>query len=287
MPGSFTTMMPRLLKALRHKLSQSSRPGVSMPTQVRTPPFTANTVFDSTAVREFFDPVILNPGTLGALAASPETLRHGLELMERLELDSYTQYLSAYYRTGLDRFGEHWHYADIITVLVAAAQCVRPQSYLEIGVRRGRSLAVVSSICPGCKIVGFDMWVPDYAGMPNPGPDFVRSELHKIGHLGELTLITGDSHQTVPKYFEDHPEMYFDVITVDGDHSEVGAAQDLLTVIPRLKVGGVVVFDDISSPVHPYLRDVWRRIMEADDRFLTWNYTELGYGVGLAIRRRA
>jgi predicted O-methyltransferase YrrM len=279
--------MTRLFKALRERLSQSSKAGVSMSAQAESPPYSANTVFDATAVREFFDPVILNPGTLGALAASPETLRHGLELMERLEPDSYTQYLSAYYRTGLERFGEHWRYADIITVLVAVAQCVRPQSYLEIGVRRGRSLAVVSSICPRSKIVGFDMWVPDYAGMPNPGPDFVRSELDKIGHLGDLTLITGDSHKTVPKYFEDHPEMYFDAITVDGDHSEVGAGHDLLTVIPRLKVGGVIVFDDISSPVHPYLRDVWRRIMEADDRFLTWNYTELGYGVGLAIRKRA
>ena len=279
--------MTRLFKALREKLSQSSRAGVSMSTQAGIPPFSANTVFNAAAVREFFDPVILNPGTLGALAASPETLRHGLQLMERLEPDAYTQYLSAYYRTGLERFGEHWRYADIITALVAVAQCVRPQSYLEIGVRRGRSLAVVSSICPGCKIVGFDMWVPDYAGMPNPGPEFVRSELDKIGLLGDLTLITGDSHQTVPKYFEDHPEMYFDVITVDGDHSEVGAEHDLLTVIPRLKLGGVIVFDDISSPVHPYLRAVWRRVMEADDRFLTWNYTELGYGVGLALRKTA
>ena len=57
--------------------------------------------------------------------------------------------------------------------------------------------------------------------------------------------------------------------------------------MPRLKRGGVLVFDDIVHPRHPYLADVWRRVVADDPRFVTWAFTELGYGVALAVRRDA
>jgi predicted O-methyltransferase YrrM len=100
-----------------------------------------------------------------------------------------------------------------------------------------------------------------------------------------LELIVGNSHRALPDYFSKHPDLFFDLITVDGDHSEDGAEQDLREVVPHLKVGGILVFDDISHPAHPYLAQVWRNVIESDSCFSSWGYSELGYGVALAIRK--
>ena len=145
---------------------------------------------------------------------------------------------------------------------------------------------MVAATCPDCAIVGLDLWIPDYAGIPNPGPDFVRTEIKKVGHTGQLELIAGDSHKILPRLFSEHPDTYFDLITVDGDHSERGAAQDLRDVKARLKVGGVIVFDDICHPLHPYLASVWHKVIVQDARFTAWEFTELGYGVAFAIRKK-
>lgn len=231
--------------------------------------------------------VMLAPSTLGAQAVSPGCLREVARIIERLEADDYVRYLLTYYRSGLERFGDSWRYADIATVLRAAGLLARPKSYLEIGVRRGRSMAIVAATCPECEILGIDIWRQDYAGMPNPGPDFVRAEMTKLGHTGRLELVNGDSHRLLPKMLAERPEAYFDLVTVDGDHSERGAAQDLHDVLPRVKVGGVIVFDDICHPSHPYLAAVWQGTVAADARFATWEFTELGFGVAFAVRREA
>ncbi|MDQ3623188.1 MAG: class I SAM-dependent methyltransferase [Verrucomicrobiota bacterium] len=146
-------------------------------------------------------------------------------------------------------------------------------------------MAIIASSCPQCDLVGFDYWKANYGGLLNPGADFVRGEIGKLGHTGKLDLISGNSHETVSRYFSEHPNAYFDVITVDGDHSKQGAEQDLRDVITRLKVGGVLVFDDISHPAHPYLAAVWQRVVSANSSFVSWEYAELGYGIAFAVRK--
>lgn len=245
-----------------------------------------NVVFDSAKLGNWYHPVMIGPGTLGSLATNPTCLRQAIKVINLLGPDDYILYLQAYYQAGLERFGDSWRYADIITVLQAAVQLLRPKNYLEIGVRRGRSMAIVASGSPDCEIFGFDLWGEEYAGMKNPGPDFVRAELTKLGYIGKLKFIAGNSHETVPHFLTVNPDLFFDLITVDGDHSENGAKQDLLCVLPRLKIGGVLVFDDITHPSHPYLMDVWHQVL-SDPRFTKWEYTDLGYGVAFAIRRYA
>jgi predicted O-methyltransferase YrrM len=159
---------------------------------------------------------------------------------------------------------------------------IRPKTYLEIGVRRGRSAAVVGATTPDCAIYGFDLWLEGYAGLENPGPEFVRGELRAAGHTGHVTLVSGDSHRTVPAFLKEHPGLFFDLMTVDGDHSLIGAARDLATVLPRLKVGGVIVFDDIVSA--PCLARVWRGFVQEDSRYRSWEYDDAGAGVAAAIR---
>jgi len=241
-----------------------------------------NSLFDAGV--NHYGPVILTPATLAAFATSHELLDELLVFHHLLASDEYVQYVDAYYRAGRQRFGRHWHYMDISTVLFAASRLVQPTTYLEIGVRRGRSACMVARGCPSVHIVAFDLWVQQYAGMENPGPDFVREELQKHGHTGTVSFFDGDSHTTIPAFFAAYPDTTFDMITVDGDHSEAGAFDDLCNVIPFLSVGGVLVFDDISHPAHPYLLQVWQKTLMRFPFLSGYAYTDVGYGVAFAVR---
>jgi predicted O-methyltransferase YrrM len=196
------------------------------------------------------------------------------------------EYVDRFYREGVKRFGRYWHYLDAINVLFTSAKTIRPVNYLEIGVRRGRSVCAVARACPEVNIHAFDMWMQGYAGMENPGPDFVRQELSRHGHRGRLEFVNGDSHQTLPKFFREHPGLALDMIMVDGDHTEEGAADDLAQVIPHLALGGILVMDDITHPAHPYLLDVWKKAVARHPGLATHEFTEGGYGVAFAIKTK-
>jgi predicted O-methyltransferase YrrM len=223
-----------------------------------------------------------NAPTLAAAALAPEAIEFVSATIKRLTPTREIEEQLFFYGWGEGKFGEHWRFADITTTLYAACRFLRPTSYLEIGVRRGRSAAIVTAASPSCAVYGFDLWIPGYAESDNPGPDFVRSELARAGHQGELVLVAGDSKLTVPAFFDKHRDLFLDLITVDGDHSVLGAAADLANTLPRLKVGGILVFDDLCSA--PLLQRVWQRIVKRDTRFVTWEFTDAGYGVAAAIR---
>jgi len=236
---------------------------------------------------QWYEPVLAAPGTLAAAVCGGAAIETALAVLERLSPDAYGVYVRDYYRAGLDRFGQSWQYADINTVLIGLARMLEPRTYLEIGVRRGRSMAMVSSVVPDVHLVGFDLWTTNYAGMDNPGPDFVESELRRLGHRGAIELISGNSASTVPAFFKRHPTLYPEIITVDGDHSEAGATRDLVNVIEHVPIGGVLVFDDVTHRDHQALRKVWSSVVVRDPRFATWEFTELGFGVAFALRQRS
>ena len=227
----------------------------------------------------YFPPTI---STLADASLAPETAEQVLALLSKLTPCADTEGQELFYKWAHDRFGEHWRYADSTTVLMAAARMLQPKAYLEIGVRRGRSAAAVGAMAPDCAIFGFDLWLSDYGGLDNPGPDFVRGEIAAAGHHGTVTFVSGDSGVTVPKFLDEHRELYFDLINVDGDHSVPGAARDLANVLPRLKIGGVIVFDDISSA--PQLARLWDWYVKDDGRYRAWEYTEAGAGIAAAVR---
>lgn len=235
---------------------------------------------------EWYPPVMIGADTVTARLFDRRFIDTGVGLMRRLTPDDYTSYLTEYYMDGLNRFSASWRYADILTVLLCVSELIKPNSYLEIGVRRGRSVAAVASTNPHCALVLLDMWVQNYAGMENPGAAFVRQELIRVGHQGPLRFIEGDSHKTLPALFREIPDATYDLITVDGDHSTKGAIQDLCDVLPRLNIGGAIVLDDVCHPLHPELADVWRELVTSDSRFSSFTYADVGYGVGFAIRKR-
>ncbi len=233
---------------------------------------------------QWYRPTLGGASTLSEYVVGGAGVRDALATLERLSPDDYQEYLARFYRKGLEQFGDRWRYADINTALIGLARVLQPAAYLEIGVRRGRSLAMLASQASACHIVACDLFLERYAGMDNPGPDFVRAELTRVGFTGPLDFLLGDSHQVLPKYFKKHPDAFFDLITVDGDHSEAGALADLQTVMPRVKIGGALIFDDVSNPSHPELRRVWSETIASRPDFSTFTFDEIGFGIGLAVR---
>jgi predicted O-methyltransferase YrrM len=164
---------------------------------------------------------------------------------------------------------------EIRSALRAIAHATQPRSYLEIGTRRGWSLAQVLAESPEVQAYSFDWWTQNYGGVENPGPGFVRDEMRRVApnHRGALHFLSGNSHDTLPVFFQEvqlgaveleeeqilrtgeaAPRM-FDLITVDGDHTALGTWWDLADVLPHVAVGGALVFDDLLDSSDELLGD--------------------------------
>jgi predicted O-methyltransferase YrrM len=220
--------------------------------------------------------------TLGAAALSDEAAEYVTAHFDRITPSAHNDASAYRYRMAQAKYGPYWRFADILRTLWGACTLLQPKSYLEIGVWRGRSAALVASLCPACDIYGFDLWIPDYAGAENPGPEFVRGELESVGHTGKVDLISGDSKQTVPAYLAQHPDLFFDIISFDGDKSIAGAGSDYAHALPRLKVGGIALTDDL--PGNPHLWRIWNKLIKRDQRYVSWEFIDAGFGVAAAIR---
>ena len=170
---------------------------------------------------------------------------------------------------------------DLISFLNWCGHNFKPKSYLEVGVRRGRSMAQVLVESPDTNAYGFDMWIPGYAAEDNPGPEFVRSELEKLGIKKQPTLIRGDSHEMLPSFFanSDNPQE-FDLINIDGDHTYSGAKMDLDIAFTHLASGGVLVFDDIAHHAHPELGVLWN---EYKSKYQDYLFIDDHYGTGTGV----
>lgn len=167
-------------------------------------------------------------------------------------------------------------------VVTFFARAIVPSSFLEVGVRRGWSTCAVGRASPDCDIYAFDGWHVDYAGVPNPGPDFVQGELAKFGYTKPVNFINGDSHATLPEFFSKNPDKMLDMILIDGDHSELGALQDLRDTMSHVSVGGVMLFDDIVDI--PPLYNVWKVLGKEYPNFRFGVFVDNRPGVGFAIR---
>jgi len=226
----------------------------------------------------------VSASTLARLAVRPDTYHAVLATCQMLAPDQFNVRQMALYQQGLTLAGGDWGYLDLLCVLRATSVVQQPRRYLEIGVRRGRSSCVVASATPGVDIYACDMWQIGYAGSENPGPDFVSGELDKIGHRGHRVYLNGDSRTELPDLFRRDPDLRFDLITVDGDHSIKGAWADLENVVKRLETGGVLVFDDCANPYCPGLDEVWRKFLRKHPELQGYTYDELPPGVGFALR---
>ena len=180
---------------------------------------------------------------------------------------------------------------DLITVLNWYAHNFKPKYYLEVGVRRGRSMAQVLVESPNTEVFGFDIWRLDYGTdivngvyVTSPGRDFVLDEFRRLGVSKAPLLIDGISQKTLVDFFNnpDFPKE-IDLIAVDGDHTYLGAKSDLDIAFKRLSPGGALIFDDINHEYHIELGVLWKefKLLYPDHLFIQDSFNR---GVGVAFR---
>ena len=247
-------------------------------------PANSSTTFFKDGI-QLLDPHLLGRETIKNLISNNEVIKEALLILKKLESNHDVEFISEFYEKGLRLYGDKWVYADINTALVGLSKIMDIENYMEIGVRRGRSLCMLGSQKKTANLYGFDMWIEDYHNSPNPGPDFVKKELDKFDFQGKVNFINGDSKTTVPNFFKENPNLFFDLITIDGDHSLKGAYRDIKNVLPRLKIGGAIVFDDISSHEHLYLKKLWTKEIKNKNNFYSYEFTDTGLGIAVGIKK--
>jgi predicted O-methyltransferase YrrM len=212
---------------------------------------------------------------------TPANVAATLDILRKLTPDRWHTFVAGLFESKLASGAPFWELCCALNLIASERS---PRNYLEIGVRRGKSMAQVACQSPDCRIVGFDAWVSPYAEVENPGPEFVAAEMRLLGHRGRLELISGDSRETVPEFLKANPDLLFDLVTVDGDHSEAGAMNDLRNVTPRLAPRGMLVFDDLINVNCP-LASVWEEYKGEFGALLVFRENLLDHqGTGIAMR---
>jgi len=222
---------------------------------------------------------------LKSMMGDPEIKESVLGIFTQLTSDYYLERNISMYKKACEN-KESWF--DSVSLLNWYAQVLKPNTYLEVGVRRGRSMAQMLVESPETNAYGFDLWIPDYGSVPekgifteNLGPEFVKGELTNLG-VKKLPMLTkGYSHETLPEFWahQDSPQL-IDLIYIDGDHTYEGAKRDLDLGFAHLAPGGALVFDDITHPAHPELKALWD---EYKLHFPDFMFIEHEHGTGTAI----
>ena len=132
------------------------------------------------------------------------------------------------------------------------AQKKQPRAYLEIGVRDGKSLALVWAAARQClnTIVVCDTWGSSYGGTNHLNHLHIAAMAEREGFANIITYLDGNSRVLIPALKQ---QKKFDLITIDGDHSYEGCYADLENCLPLLTYQGFIVVDDITHPAHTYL----------------------------------
>lgn len=143
----------------------------------------------------------------------------------------------------------------------------RSQVIVEIGVLHGRgalALATAARRVPGAHVWGIDPYAlqayPD-TGQDHPilsdeiaaflatfdfeaACDAMLDRMRREGLADSFTLVREPSLQAASRFAPGS----IDLLHIDGDHSRAAVEADVAAWLPRMRPGGLVVFDDISWP---------------------------------------
>ena len=204
------------------------------------------------------------------------------ELLPRLglndeHLNEFPSSLYPYAGSGL----LYWQYPNQFSKYLVELARHRVEHYLEIGVRHGGTFVTtveyLSRFHPVRNAIAVDLGRP---------PGLVRYAKSRRG----VTLMAADSQDKGFREFV-HSRAPFDLVLIDGDHSEAGCRHDFETVAGHARI---IVFHDIVSDVVPGVGAVWRETKAAYAdryRFLEFcdQYPELAMqaqsylGIGMAV----
>jgi Methyltransferase domain len=108
----------------------------------------------------------------------------------------------------------------------------------EIGFNAGFSSTAFLSASPDTRVVSFDLGEHAYSR--------TAKKLIDKKFPGRHTLICGDSTKTVPDYKAKNPDLYFDLVFIDGGHEYDVAKADILNMKPFCTAQSAVIIDDLT-----------------------------------------
>jgi len=150
------------------------------------------------------------------------------------------------------------------------------RSYLEIGVQEGHSLRAVVQANPTLeRIAVCDDWGTRYGGSGRGDHGHIAVMLDQMGCQADVVWLDGDSREQLPGA----AGMKFDMIVVDGDHSEAGVECDLMNADGLLASGGIIVVHDTANAKHPEIRGVVERFADMTDRVDEYHTDGEGFAV--------
>lgn len=158
---------------------------------------------------------------------------------------------------------------DHISMIDHLASWIKPESYLEIGVRDGKSLNVVSKYSKVCHAV----------------------DLKFINNNFDNNVITYEMSSD-EFFIQKEKSLMFDFVFIDGDHSEEQVYKDFLNVSDFVIEDGFVLLHDTSPWCDEFLEPEWcNNAWEAALKIKNyhnndWEILTLPFNPGLTILKK-
>jgi len=145
--------------------------------------------------------------------------------------------------------GNTGKYVKYQEFLYKTVKDLNPINILEIGFNAGHSACCFLNAAPNAKMVTFDLcrW------------DTEKSAEKVLSAYFDITLIEGNSIETVPNYFKNNPEISFDFMFIDGGHMGQTPYLDYKNTKNHINNNGIYVLDDMDGPsvFSGYKRHTW------------------------------
>jgi len=146
-------------------------------------------------------------------------------------------------------------YRGIYAAKHAIALELQPGSILEIGVRAGYSALAFLSACPKARYVGLDAENGRHGGQGGPWTPWAKGLLEP--YSAEIAVVDTQESDSLTRLWARRTADFplpiqvlvfgpFDLIHVDGDHSEAGCLHDLRLSLPALAQDGAILVDDMN-----------------------------------------
>jgi predicted O-methyltransferase YrrM len=140
----------------------------------------------------------------------------------------------------------------------------KSRSILEIGVAYGYHAAHLITVCHGIKYTGVDPYRAGYDPGDSLAADVAQLFGYKRTEVGQQQLAMDRLHDAVRfslkeidpdarlirgdflNFSVEYPSEKFDLVYIDGDHTEDGVFSDVIHALKHVNQGGILCGDDIE-----------------------------------------